>query len=330
MQAFLTALRAVAEPTRLRLLALSAEGDLTVSEMVQILGQSQPRVSRHLKLLTDAGLLERFREGNWVFHRLARDGAGAEVAARVLAMVPDGDDILIRDRDRLAQVKAERARAAADYFRRNAAHWDRLRSLHVDEREVERVLGRLLPETGIRDLLDVGTGTGRMLELFSPRIGHGQGVDLSPDMLAVARANLERSGVANCDVRQADMYRLPFPAGSFDAVTIHQVLHFVDHPGPVIAEASRILRPGGCLLVVDFAPHDLENLRTDHAHRRLGFADREVAKWFAAARLESRDVVHLPGDPLTVAVWLAVRQEQPATAPGIRAGDRAATTHDLS
>ncbi|MCH7693130.1 MAG: metalloregulator ArsR/SmtB family transcription factor [Proteobacteria bacterium] len=309
MQPLLTALRAVAEPTRLRLLALSALGELTVGEMVQILGQSQPRVSRHLKLLADAGLLDRFREGSRVYHRLVRDGPGAEVARHLIAMLPEDDQDLALDLERLAAVKAERARAAAAYFRRNAARWNELRSLYVDEREVERVLAGFLPAQGIRDLLDVGTGTGRMLELFGPRVTHAQGIDLSREMLAVARANLERAGLKNCVVRQADMFQLPFRGASFDAVTIHQVLHYVDNPGPVIAEAARVLRPGGRMLVADFAPHDLESLRSEHEHRRLGFGDSEVAGWFAAAHLVTRDVVHLPGDPLTVTVWLAAKPE---------------------
>ncbi len=309
MQPLLTALRAVAEPTRLRLLALSALGELTVGEMVQILGQSQPRVSRHLKLLAEAGLLDRFREGSRIYHRLVQEGPGAEVARHLIALLPEDDQDLALDLERLAGVKAERARAAAAYFRRNAARWTELRSLYVDEREVERVLAGFLPAQGIRDLLDVGTGTGRMLELFGPRVTHAQGIDLSREMLAVARANLERAGLKNCVVRQADMFQLPFRGASFDAVTIHQVLHYVDNPGPAIAEAARVLRPGGRMLVVDFAPHDLESLRSEHEHRRLGFGDSEVAAWFAAAHLDSRKVVHLPGDPLTVTVWLAAKPE---------------------
>ena len=309
MQPLLTALRAVAEPTRLRLLALSALGELTVGEMVQILGQSQPRVSRHLKLLAEAGLLDRFREGSRIYHRLVQEGPGAEVARHLIALLPEDDQDLALDLERLAGVKAERARAAAAYFRRNAARWNELRSLYVDEREVERVLAGFLPARGIRDLLDVGTGTGSMLELFGPRVTHAQGIDLSREMLAVARANLERAGLKNCVVRQADMFQLPFRGASFDAVTIHQVLHYVDNPGPAIAEAARVLRPGGRMLVADFAPHDLESLRSEHEHRRLGFGDSEVAGWFAAAHLDSRKVVHLPGDPLTVTVWLAAKPE---------------------
>ncbi|NQV47111.1 MAG: metalloregulator ArsR/SmtB family transcription factor [Rhodospirillaceae bacterium] len=313
-QPLLAALRALAEPTRLRLLALCSSGDLTVSELVSILGQSQPRVSRHLKLLSEAGLLERIREGSWVFYRLAQDSVGAVLGGHLTKLLPDDDETLIRDLQRLVEVKQLRERAAADYFSRNAEAWDNVRSLHVDDSEVERSMLALMgagdgEERDIGDLLDIGTGTARMLELFGPRIRRGEGIDLSHDMLAVARANLDSAGITHCSVRQADMYQMPFQAETFDAVTIHQVLHFLDRPGQAIAEAAKVLKPGGRMLVVDFAPHELESLRAEHAHRRLGFEDTEVDKWCAAADLKTINTEHLPGDPLTVTIWLARKKD---------------------
>jgi len=306
VETLLAALKAVADPNRFRLVALCAAGDLTVNELTHILGLSQPGISRHLKLLTDAGVLERFSEGTKVFHRLSNAGVGGDVARHLISLVPEDDSGLLRDRVGLEAVKAIRAEAAADYFSRIAPEWDMIRSLHVDEREVERVLVRLLPRD-IESLLDMGTGTGRMLEIFSPRVGRAVGVDQSREMLSVARANLERAALENCSVRKADMYSLPFPVNSFDAVTIHHVLHFAEDPGRVIAAAARVLRPGGCLLVSDFSPHDLEDLRAEHAHRRLGFSNVEVIEWFADAGLDGGEIVHLPGDPLTVTVWQAMR-----------------------
>jgi len=303
--AVVRALRAAAEPTRLRILMLCAPGELTVSELVQVLGQSQPRVSRHLRLLVDGGLMERFREGSWVFHRLAAEGPMGGVARDLLGRLDADDPLLAEDFARLNEVKAERARAAEAYFRRNAADWDRLRRLHVDDGEVERLIVELLPEPRLGTLLDIGTGTARILELLAPRLERGEGVDLSREMLAVARANLERAGLTQCAVRRADMYDLPFEAAAFDVVTIHQVLHFADEPGRVIAESARVLKAGGRMLVVDFAPHDLESLRDEHAHRRLGFADAEVEAWFRAAGLRAAARRHLAGHPLTVGVWLA-------------------------
>ena len=308
MDGLLAALRAAAEPTRLRIVALMAEGELTVSELARILGQSQPRISRHLKLLVEAGLLVRLREGSWVFHRLAEDGPGAALIRSLTGLLPgDGDPVLARDRNRLIEVKRDRAEAAADYFRRNAARWDKLRSLHVDDAEVERAIGRLLPKRGIKDLLDIGTGTGRMLELLGPRAARGLGIDLSREMLAIARARLDRAGLAHCRVRQADLYQLPFADGSFDVATIHQVLHFLDQPAAAVAEAGRVLAFGGKLLIADFAPHHQESLRDEHAHRRLGFADAEISAWLARAGLTPVDTVHLAGDPLTVVVWTAAK-----------------------
>jgi len=311
MDTLLNALKTIAEPTRFRILALCLQGELTVSELVRILGQSQPRISRHLKLMTEAGLLERIREGSWVFFRLSQVGIGAETVDRVAPLIPLANGQLRRDRERLAEVKRDRAEAAAAYFRENAERWNEVRSLHVDETEVEAVIAELLPPSNVSSLLDIGTGTARILELFGPQIEKGEGVDLSSAMLAVARANLEQANLGHCRVRHGDLYQLPYPEGGFDAVTIHQVLHFVDDQALAVSEAARVLGPGGRLLIVDFAPHALESLRTDDEHRRLGFDTDEVTGWLVLAGLELRETRHLPGDPLTVSLWLA---EKPATA----------------
>jgi ArsR family transcriptional regulator len=261
-------------------------------------------VSRHLKLLCEARLLERFREGTWAFYRLADRGALAEMAATLVAMLPEEDPVLARDRERLEAVKDERGAAAAAYFRANAARWDEIRALYVPEEEVEGALLQVLGDREMDSLVDVGTGTGRMLELFAPRVKHGIGVDLSHEMLAVARNNLERAGIRNCQVRHGDMYGLPLESGLADGVIFHQVLHFADDPARAVAEACRVLTPGGRLAVVDFLPHDLEFLRKEHAHRRLGLDDGEVSAWFQSAGLTTETVRRLEGDPLTVAIWV--------------------------
>ena len=307
MEAVLAGLRAAAEPTRLRLLALCAQGELTVSELTHILGQSQPRVSRHLKLMCEAGLLDRFPEGAWAFYRLAAKGAGADLAGHLLALLPAADPTLALDLQRLDGVRAARAERALDYFRDNASRWDEIRSLQVDGAEVERALLSVFSGRRIEDLVDLGTGTGRVLEVLGPQVERAVGIDLSREMLAVARANLERANLRNCMVRQGDITQLPLAAGSADAATIHQVLHYAAEPGQVVAEAARVLRPGGLLAVVDLAPHGLEVLRDHHAHRRLGFSDAEVEGWLAAAGLVPDGAIRLPGDPLTVVIWRATR-----------------------
>jgi ArsR family transcriptional regulator len=309
MQALLTALRAAAEPTRLRLLILCAGNELSVGELTGILGQSQPRVSRHLKLLCDAGLLERFREGAFVFYRLAREPA---LASRLASLVPDDDPIVERDRARLGEIEQRREEAASAYFARNAHRWAAIRGLHVPEHDVEAELGAVLGDITGEDLLDVGTGTGRMLELFGPKARRAIGVDRSRDMLAVARAALERAGLDEALVRLGEMYALPFADAQFGVVLFHQVLHYAEHPADAIAEAARVLRPGGRLVIVDFAPHAREDLREAHAHRRLGFADEEVTAWFTRAGLSAGDPVRLPGTPLTVVIWPAHRPEREA------------------
>jgi ArsR family transcriptional regulator len=306
MDRLVAMLRAAGDPTRLRLLLLLRQAELTVSELIEIIGQSQPRVSRHLKLLGEAGLLERFKEGSWVFYRAAERGTGAALVG-ALAELSGGHG---SDQARLQQVREARAARAAAYFKANAAEWARIRALHAPEKDVEAAILARLPER-IENLLDIGTGTGRMLELLAPRAAHAVGIDVSPEMLAIARDRLAGGPLSHAQVRLGDLYRLPFTGEpGFDAVVVHQVLHYLDDPGAAVMEAARVMAKGGRLLIADFAPHALEFLRDDYAHRRLGFSDREVEGWFAAAGLTpaGADTIAPPGasrDTLTVKLWLA-------------------------
>jgi ubiquinone/menaquinone biosynthesis C-methylase UbiE len=301
-------LKAAGEATRLRILALIAETELTVSDLTAILRQSQPRLSRHLRLLTQAGLVERFREGAWAFFRLGEPGSAADIARALLCRLDPNDPVIARDRERLAGVRNARAAAAQSYFRRHAAEWDRIRKLHVADAAVEQAVRSAFADKPVRALLDLGTGTGRMLELFAPDIERGIGLDLSLDMLALARARLDRADFRHCSVRHGDIYDLALPRDSFDAVIIHQVLHFLDDSARAIREAARVLRPGGRILVVDFAPHDLEFLREQYAHRRLGFAAETVTQWLEAAGLHVVGQQTLPpgrDGRIAVSLWLA-------------------------
>lgn len=308
--AVLESLKAAGEDTRLRLVAVLGEAELTVSDLTEILGQSQPRISRHLKLLAEAGLVERHREASWIFYRRAADGAGGRIGTALLELLDRDDPVLVGDRARLVAVRAARAAAAQAYFAAHAREWDEIRRLHVPEAAVEAAVRQVLGAAPIRSLLDLGTGTGRMLEVFAPDIERGMGIDLSPDMLGVARTNLERAGIRHCLLRQSDIYAVPAPRDSFDAVIVHQVLHYLDDGGRALKEAARVLRPGGRLLVVDFAPHGLEFLRDAHAHRHLGFPRETVEGWLADAGLDLVTFRTLApdgkaGDGLTVSLWLA-------------------------
>jgi ubiquinone/menaquinone biosynthesis C-methylase UbiE len=313
MGSLLSMLRAAGDPTRLRLLLLLAKAELTVSEITEIIGQSQPRISRHLKLLCDAGLLERIKEGAWVFYRGGERGEAAQLT-RLLSQLAGDDAELKGDLGRLRQVREERARQAASYFAANAAQWEKIRALHVPESDVETAISRLLRRAPLETVLDAGTGTARILELLSPYVRRGIGIDSSPEMLTIARDRLAKAGVTNCQVRRGDVYRLPFVDGAardgFDAVIFHQVLHFLDDPLAAIGEAARVLRAGGRILIADFAPHELEFLRSDFAHRRLGFSDTEVESWFRSAGLNGMATESFAPprhQALSVVIWLGER-----------------------
>ena len=307
MDQLLQGLRAAAEGTRLRILGLCAHGDLTVTELVEILGQSQPRISRHLKLLMDAGLLERHQEGNWAYFRLAESARGAELTRLIVDLIPADDPVHRLDLERLQAVKQTYAVKAAAYFRRNAANWSQIRALHVDEAEVDAALDAAFGAEPIGDLLDIGTGTGHVLRLLKGRLNSGVGVDRSLDMLKVARANLFRDGLRHCQVRQADMKQLPFPADNFDAVTLHMALHYAERPEDALAEAARVLRPGGRLVVIDFAPHEHLQLREEHAHRWLGFSEETIRDHFTRLGLNAEKTRRLEGGAITVVLWSARR-----------------------
>lgn len=303
--------RALADGTRLRILALLRSMELSVGELAQVLGQSQPRVSRHVKILCDAGLAERRKEGSWVFVAL---GAPAKVDPLLASLDQWGklepDHWTVADAARLAAVRADRASSAAVWFEANAGQWDAIRSLHIAESEVEMAMSAILGLEGeegapIGQLIDIGTGTGRMLELFAGRAKAALGIDRSSEMLRLARAKLSERGLANIELRQADLYALPLGDGEADAAILHHVLHFAQQPGAAIAEAARVLSDGGRLLIADFAPHDREELRTRDAHTRLGFSDEQIAAWFDAAGLVPARTETLEGGELTVKLWLA-------------------------
>lgn len=311
------ALKAAAEPTRLRILMLLADHELNVKDLTQILGQSQPRLSRHLKLLVEAGLLERAREGSWVYFHVSGRTNGGRLTLQLLAATDPTDPELVRDRERAYALRRQRETVAQRYFETHAGDWDRLRALHVSESEVEAAMLDALGPGSFDTIVDLGTGTGRTLELLAGRFDYALGIDANQAMLAYARSKIEQAGLRNAHVRHGDIYNLPLDDASADAVVMHQVLHYLTQPAQAIAEAARILKPGGKLLIVDFAPHDLEFLRTEHAHERLGFSSALIEQWMRLAGLEPGASSELapttssPDQPLTVSLWQA---SQPAAA----------------
>lgn len=308
LNSLLNVLKAAGEETRIRILALFKGGELTVTELATIMRQSQPRISRHLRLLCEAGLLERHREGTWIFYRLADLGEQADLVNSIMNYIPYQDQILQHDQKRLEEVKKTRDLKAASYFQENAANWDKIRSLYVPERQVEDYLLEITNNLEIETLLDVGTGTGRMLKLFSPHTKQGIGIDLSHEMLGVARSHLENNAITNMQIRHGDMYDLALMDGSMDLVLFHQVLHFADDPLAAIRETARILRPDGIVIVIDFLPHKNEKLREEHAHRRLGFSEEEINEWCRITDLKITTTKVMRGKELDLLIWVATKK----------------------
>ncbi len=307
-------LRAAGEPSRLRILALLAHEELAVLELCKVLDQSQPRVSRHLKLLAEAGLVERFPDGAWVFYRLAAGGDARRLADETLRAVDAADPVLIRDIERLQAVRAERSTEAGEYFARNAARWDEIRSLYVSETAVEAAILKAAGPGPFKRLVDLGSGTGRMLTLLGPHAEAAVGLDLSQQMLNIARSHVAEAGLDRCELRHGDIFGTRLPGQSADLVVVHQVLHYLGDPAAAVREAARLVGEGGRLIIVDFAPHKLEFLREQHQHRRLGFAETEMERWLNEAGLEKVSAAALPpqrGDGLTVKIWTAERAQQP-------------------
>ena len=299
--------QALADPTRLRILALLRIMELSVGELAQLLGQSQPRVSRHVRILSDSGLVGRRKEGSWVYLQLAEPQRTEGLFDLSEGLDAEAEQLFAGDAARLEVVRHDRAEAARRYFEAHAATWESVRALHVEDEKIERAIADLLADRPLGALLDIGTGTGRMLELFAPSAESAIGIDRSSEMLRLARVKLEEAGISGASLRQGDMYALPLADRSADSIILHQVLHYAQQPGAAIAEAARVLAPGGQLLVIDFAQHDRAELKEQDAHLRLGFADDAMRGWFAGAGLELDRIERLGGGALTVILWRGVK-----------------------
>ena len=303
--------QALADPTRLRILSLLRAMELSVGELAQLLGQSQPRVSRHVRILSDSGLVGRRKEGSWVYLQLADPRRTEDLFDLSKGVDPEAEQLFAADAGRLETIRHDRAEAARRYFEAHAATWESVRALHVADAEIEKSIADLLADRPIGALLDIGTGTGRMLELFAPGAESAIGIDRSSEMLRLARVRLEEAGIGGASLRQGDMNALPLTDTSADSIILHQVLHYAQQPGSAIAEAARVLAPGGRLLVIDFAQHDRAELKEQDAHLRLGFADDAMRGWFTMAGLELDRIERLGGGELTVILW---RGAKPAIA----------------
>lgn len=306
-------IRALADPTRLRIMRLLSRMELAVGELAHVLGQSQPRVSRHVAILCDSGLAERRREGSWIFLRqtisvVSEDGLDAALAGLLDAAEDNDAEFAVTcqaDRRHLAVVRAAREKNAADYFARHADEWDHLRSMNTPAAEVEAALQGMLQGQALGQLLDIGTGTGRIAQLLADNSDHVVGLDKSPEMLRLARVRLQDLPAAKWELRQGDFAALPFRTDSFDTVILHQVLHYAPEPALPLAEAARVCRPGGRIVIVDLAAHGNEELRERHAHARLGFTDEQIGGWLGAHGFIPGEPAMLPGQDLSTKIWIA-------------------------
>jgi len=301
----LQGLRAAAEPTRLRIIALCGHAELSVTELVMILGQTQPRVSRHLKLLVEGGLLQRNKEGNRAYYRLSTEAEGADLARMLNDLMPGEDEVHALDLSRLSSVKADRVRYAESFLDPYSQEIIELRGMWPPDEVIDKCILALLKDRSIQNLLDLGTGAGRILRTIAPFVVKGTGIDNSLEMLSIARARLDQDGIKNCQVRVGDMYRLPFKKNSFDLITINSLLRYADEPKKVIAEAARVLEKKGALLIVDLAAHDLSELRDEYGHSWLGFSEAEMLEMLSEENLTVARVKHIDGQKLNVCIWLA-------------------------
>ena len=305
MEKLLQGLRAAAEPTRLRIIALCGHAELSVTELVMILGQTQPRVSRHLKLLVEGGLLQRNKEGNRAYYRLSTEAEGADLARMLNDLMPGEDEVHALDLSRLSSVKADRVRYAESFLDPYSQEIIELRGMWPPDEVIDKCILALLKDRSIQNLLDLGTGAGRILRKIAPFVVKGTGIDNSLEMLSIARARLDQDGIKNCQVRVGDMYRLPFKKNSFDLITINSLLRYADEPKKVIAEAARVLEKKGALLIVDLAAHDLSALRDEYGHSWLGFSEAEMVEMLSEENLTVDRVKHIDGQKLSVCIWLA-------------------------
>ena len=307
MDQLLRVLKSAAEKSRIRLLVLCSQGEFTVTELVRIIGQSQPRVSRHLKILCDAGLLNRTRLGSWVFYSTEKIGTEGEFVRYLVTLIPAEDPMLILDQQRLEKLKSDRAKAAAHFFEKTASKWDAIRAHYVEDINVEKALEANVLAAKPESLLDIGTGTGRILTVLASHVKHAEGIDFSHEMLNLARTNLDQPSLGHCRVRYGDMNQLPYNNQSFAFITVHHVLHFADQPLQVLREAARVLRDKGQIAIVDFDTHEKEEFRIKFHHHRLGFSTGEIENWFQQVGLNMLSPIRIDGDPMAVVIWTGVK-----------------------
>ncbi len=277
----LETLKALADPCRLRLTAVLLSGEFTVQELTRIMDMGQSRISRHLKILTEAGVLTVKRQGTWSYYRAGEEcrffSAIRPAFERELEMLTERS----RDMAAVAEVLEERRRRSQEFFDRHARQWDDLARTLLPVPEYHKRLIKQVPE-GVT-LLEIGIGTGALLIELAARAANVIGVDHSPAMLEEARRRLANDGVSSVELRLGEMSHLPLSDGSVGCVVANMVLHHAADPAAVLAEIRRVLVPGGVLLLADLARHEREAAREQLADQWLGFEENELTDWLKLA-----------------------------------------------
>ena len=273
--------KALADPCRARLTAVLLSGEFTVQELTRIMGMGQSRVSRHLKILTEAGVLSVKRQGTWSYYRAGEEStffSGIRPAfERELSSLPER----CRDLAAVSKVLEERRRRSQEFFDCHARQWDDLARTLLPVPEYRQRLLQLVPEGA--SVLEIGIGTGGLLTELTSRASRVIGVDHSPAMLEEARRRLNDRGIGGIELRLGEMSHLPLSDASVGCVVANMVLHHAADPPAVLAEIRRVLAPGGTLLLADLARHERESAREQLADQWLGFEDNELTEWLRRA-----------------------------------------------
>ena len=279
--------KAQADVTRIRLLNLLLHHELNVNEIVMVMGMGQPRISRHLKILTDCGLLKSRRDGLWVFYSASKDGRGGNFNEFYYKFIA-GDSELNSDYAAMKGVLEEGSRERTRFFDSIASNWDDIKQSIFGDLNISSEILERIKQCDVA--ADLGCGTGELLPYMKQKAKRVIGVDKSPKMLEEAEHRLASNG-RGIELRIGEIEHLPMRDGEADTAVINMVLHHLPSPDAGIHEAGRVLKSGGSLIIVDLEKHQNEEMRKNYEHRWLGFTRKNIERWLGAGGFLPREFV---------------------------------------